>query len=360
MFAYHLRIRHLKFQSDEPPEFPAPCTIRCTLVPEDVFGGQVGDSPVLTKDTEGHILFDANSGRYFGRSARPFGRVSVEYTYEGIEMHVSGNMLSCTFECTSIAHLSHLVGHLYLILPQALSLHLRMPVRIASLEGELGSERWRAEIPPEHFRSEFQVVTQEFQEQRVSAGLGLFGAMSAAPSPRLIAALNYYYIASRLRSVGESQSEFCAEVCLNLAKTLEALFGPCHDDQRQQLRLLGYGDEEIESRFVGVLKMRNELDVAHCTLTPPTIEERRTVELYLTEAFTHFGELLRRAESALAAGTLELPEHDAATDRSRSRVVRRLEAHNATLASALPGREIVKSPADLRPLGEGGRDMPGA
>jgi hypothetical protein len=42
---------------------------------------------------------------------------------------------------------------------------------------------------------------------------------------KLVAALEYFYAACRLNSLGETPEEFLAEVILNFARILDALFG---------------------------------------------------------------------------------------------------------------------------------------
>jgi hypothetical protein len=116
----------------------------------------------------------------------------------------------------------------------------------------------------------------------------------------LTAALHYYHVARRLLASSHSPGEFLAETLLNYAKALEVLYPPHgkvkqRDSVRAGLAELGYTSDEIESHFVPLLIIRNELDVGHVGLAHFSLSQRTVLYEYAFLAEGRVGELMSRA-----------------------------------------------------------------
>lgn len=185
--------------------------------------------------------------------------------------------------------MGHAIRSLYFALPALLNVSFADPPYVERVEGTVGSSGFRWELAD--WRMEFQVTTQDLQEARVAKAWERIDLLSKPQRLRLVASLHYFHLACRLARRGSTVGEFLAEMLLNLAKSLEALFPPSGDGRsrdaiRRGLRSLAISDNDIESNFLPAIALRNEIDVAHVGLhwftmdqrprSPPNLNERKT------------------------------------------------------------------------------------
>jgi hypothetical protein len=170
---------------------------------------------------------------------------------------------------------------------------------------------------------EFQVTTQEKQEQGFASAWERMGLLTSLRRRRLLAALHYFYVAVRLDRSSSTPGEFMAEVILNLSKVLEVLFPPggngkSRDAVRTGLQELGYAAAEIEGLFLPAMALRNEIDVGHVSLALLTRRHLSVIHAYTQCAERAFRELLERTLNAVAAGKWDV---EALTDPKPSESV---------------------------------------
>ncbi len=98
------------------------------------------------------------------------------------------------------------------------------------------------------------------------------------------------------------------ESILNLAKTLQALFGQLGEDVKRGLRSLGYSDAELEP-FLTVMELRDALDSGHVMLSVMNEEQAHELYVFLYAREAPFRELLNRAVEGTRKGTFTVQEH---------------------------------------------------
>jgi len=170
------------------------------------------------------------------------------------------------------------------------------------------------------------VVEQHVQEAKVPRAWQRFALVADGGNIRLRVASYYFYKACRLEQAGSAPSEFLAEILLNLAKTLEALFPATghrgsRDTVRDNLRALGYSDDEMESCFLPAMALRDELDVAHISLASFDGEQLGTIFRYAESAQQYFRVLLQRLFDASAAKSFTLEPYEDTGPRQQAAVL---------------------------------------
>jgi len=280
LFAYRFRPRELKIKNGLPLEFPNACTITVALEPRDLFGGEVGSSPILTLDREAELRWNPNIGNWCPTSKEPFPKVTVQGKVWTGTMVVEGAEAKLTLDCYSHEHLTNGVNMLYAWLPATLSIALAAPVRIVQLQGVLGHTVFTAEIPLSRWKPKMEVVNAQYQEEKILHALSFLRILPHINRARIFAALNYFHLARRLACQGETEFEFWGEMILNALKAVEALLTPNRETQRTELSKLGLPVEQVAECVDLLKRIRDTLDIAHLTLSTPTVEERDQVEAF--------------------------------------------------------------------------------
>ena len=226
-----------------------------------------------------------------------------------------------------------MIESLFRALPILLNVEFADPPVIERIEGKVGETRYRWELAD--WRMDFDVTTQEVQERKFVDSWQRIALLSDSNNRRLIGALHYFHIASRLRSAGHSPWEFMAESILNLTKTLETLFPPTGDGKkrdavRRSLAVLEYSDEEIERDFIPVMALRDEIDVGHVDLSLYTRRQLNALHRYTQAADNVFSELLQRLMLHMEKGSFTLiPHAPSSPDSVARRIIEKLERHFA-------------------------------
>ena len=148
-----------------------------------------------------------------------------------------------------------------------------------------------------------------------------------------MAALHYFYVASRLSQEGSIAGEFLPEVILNYSKVLEVLFPPSGDGQtrdavRRGLTELEFTDSEIEADYLPIMALRNEIDVAHVDLSLFKREQLTLIHSYTEYAEECFRILLSRVLNAIEEGNFTVAPYEATSASPRAiSIIERLQEH---------------------------------
>jgi hypothetical protein len=175
-------------------------------------------------------------------------------------------------------------------------------------QGRVGG-RWQL------WRAEFRTTTQEHQESAAALAWERLGVLSVPGRRRLLAALHYFHVACRLSRQAVTVGEFLAEVVLNLAKALEALFPPGGDGRtrdavRAQLGALGFSEAEIERDYLPAMALRNEIDVGHVALCLFKPDHLTLIHAYVDRAEEAFRLLFDRLLKKLVSGKFEIEPYE--------------------------------------------------
>jgi hypothetical protein len=132
--------------------------------------------------------------------------------------------------------------------------------------GRIGEACFQWVFEPTEIVASTKVTSKKNQEKLATRSWRLVAR--AANSRRLLGGLVYFQTGCRLLAAGRNRFEFVAKALLDLAKTLQSLFGESRDDVRSGLTNLGLFEEaDIEAKLIPALILRNEFDVGHVNLT---------------------------------------------------------------------------------------------
>ena len=334
MFTYQLRPRVFRIENGDSLPFPNSAEILIVLGPLQPFGSEAGGGHTTVQSTGAQVEFNANTGEHFIVSKSPLSPLDVTIEEPDRRWELRGNELRLVIEhCETNQELTELIESLFRALPILLNVEFADPPVIERIEGKVGETRYRWELAD--WRMDFDVTTQEVQERKFVDSWQRIALLSDSNNRRLIGALHYFHIASRLRSAGHSPWEFMAESILNLTKTLETLFPPTGDGKkrdavRRSLAVLEYSDEEIERDFIPVMALRDEIDVGHVDLSLYTRRQLNALHRYTQAADNVFSGLLQRLMLHMEKGSFTLiPHAPSSPDSVARRIIEKLERHFA-------------------------------
>ena len=334
MFTYQLRPRVFRIENGDSLPFPNSAEILIVLGPLQPFGSEAGGGHTTVQSTGAQVEFNANTGEHFIVSKSPLSPLDVTIEEPDRRWELRGNELRLVIEhCETNQELTELIESLFRALPILLNVEFADPPVIERIEGKVGETRYRWELAD--WRMDFDVTTQEVQERKFVDSWQRIALLSDSNNRRLIGALHYFHIASRLRSAGHSPWEFTAESILNLTKTLETLFPPTGDGKkrdavRRSLAVLEYSDEEIERDFIPVMALRDEIDVGHVDLSLYTRRQLNALHRYTQAADNVFSGLLQRLMLHMEKGSFTLiPHAPSSPDSVARRIIEKLERHFA-------------------------------
>ncbi len=298
MFTYQVRPRIYRSPKGKEISFPNDVELIFHLQPLQPFGKEPGGGRTAVRAVEANALFNANTGRHWIQSKNPLKplKVIIEEPIRRVEMR--GNELHIQARFNSLREMNEIVESLFFGFPILLNLEFVDSPFVERVHGTVGKVAFRWELVD--WKMEFDITTQEIQEERIVQSWERFDVLSNPDNRRIIAALHYLHVACRLRRVGNSPWEFMSEVILNLSKVLEVLFPPTTkasqmiDSARIGLRELGYSDIDIERNFIPTMAIRNQIDSAHVDLSIFTMEQLKILHAYTEVAETAFREMLKR------------------------------------------------------------------
>lgn len=278
--------------------FPNDVEIEIFLEPTAQFGMGKEAGRTIVQKSSGVVSFDANTGKSYVKSTnselKPI-RVLVEFT--NLKIKMNGNKLSLRKTCENFEDLINLLVFAHHKIPILLNLELFEAPLVKRTSGKVGEIEFNWELK-EQLDWRYDVTNEEKQQKRVANSI--LHADFVAGNRRLDASLSYFYQASRLSESGNSPFEFMPEVVLNLCKVLEALFGSgSHDKVRQELLKFDYSKDEIEEKFIAIMKLRNAFDVGHISLALFKQKQLDSLHRYLINEKENFRELLRRVIAKL-------------------------------------------------------------
>lgn len=296
--------------------------LELTLEPASQFGTSKEPCRTIRKGKTATIVYDANTGRQNLSSDCPLEPVDVFYKYGNWEIELQGSLLKGRSQCASIKELNQFVEVLHYIVP-ILFTELAHPVFVKCTKGKLGNSIFVWEL--QESKVDFVLGSQEFIESLMSKALENIPVLLNIENYRLTSALNYYHVAMRLIEAGCSPFEFMAEVILNLSKILQSLFGQSKDSVRNELRKLGYSDDEIETKFIAFMALRDHFDVGHVMFAKLNRTQLDTLYAYLESAQVNFDKLFGRILRQTIEGIYKLqPVSDLSLNKDKKKTLEKL------------------------------------
>ena len=313
MLTYQVRPRVFRFTSGEVPAFPAQAEICFHFQPLQPFGVAAGGGHTAVRAVAAKALFNANSGEHTIKSKEPLSPLDVTIEEPTRTLRLAGTIFSISQQFASLREMKEMIESIYFAFTTLVNVPFADAPYIERVDGNVGSTSFRWELA--EWRMEFQITTQELQEERFAKAWERMGVLAERPRRRLVACLHYFHVACRLSRAGSTAGEFVAEVVLNLAKSLEVLFPPAGDGHtrdaaRAGLRNLGFSDNQIECNFIPAMALRNEIDVGHVELGLFTMEQLKTIHAFTERAEVAFREMLERFLSRVESGQADIAPHE--------------------------------------------------
>jgi hypothetical protein len=294
--------------------FPTPAEVVAQLSPPDVFGAaaSVDARAVFKRSAPGQRFhWNANTGEYKLISDQFLNAFILERKLQnGIQLSILKDTWTARFEAVSFDDVMAVVQFLEFCVANYLTLTTDVFISVEKITATINKAiELRYELGNLSFG--VQVLDEEGREKFVAKTLE-FCALDNSSVPRLSIACLYYQQALRLKSPLEVRvpSLDIAEISLNLAKSLQILFGNRADQVRKGCKQLGYTDDQIESQITPLLIARDTLDIAHSAGRPMPQDLIEVLREYLGRASMNVRSVLLRAAKAIGDGTLSLPDLD--------------------------------------------------
>ena len=306
MLIYQARPRTFRFEmaGDIRIDLPVEAEIRFHFQPLQPFGMVAGGGRTAVRGVEAKSHVNPNTGFYEIESKEPLRRLEVMIEEPPTRVvSLNGNVLTLTETFDSWETLSGTVESVYFGLPMLLNVTFADPPVVERVDGSIGGYKFRWELS--EWQMHLETTTQDLQENRV---IQAWLRMTLLTRRRLLAALHYFHVACRLDRRGETPGEFLAEVLLNLAKTLEAIFpgSKSIDAAKSGLQKLGFADEEIERDFIPAISLRNSMGVGHVKIGLFTPDQLKVLHAYTERAETAFRKLLDSIIQKIESGDFEI------------------------------------------------------
>lgn len=155
---------------------------------------------------------------------------------------------------------------------------------------------------------------------------------------RMYSAFYYHRHAQRLAVLQPYSESMVAEVVLNLAKSLEVVFGSAQRDViRQKARQWEIHESEVETFIVPLILLRNEMDVAHVGIEPLTPAQRQILLDFMGAAMIYVRNLLQKIFQGTFSGSVTLdpiPPSSHERDRLLERITSQLAAYRSNQETA--------------------------
>lgn len=306
MLTYLLHDRIFRSDKTEKLSFPNQLKVYVKLAPPESFGTKDGYSRLILHNRKASLLWNANTGRVVSRSDPPLEPLEVILESPNTRFSMSGDSIEYNCPCEDLDHLIGCLNGFQYVLPAFLNIKFPDPPVVEHIKGSIGGVDFRWEH--REMAHAFRTLTVEILEKHVVDSMNFLQLFHGAKNRRLLAAIHYFYICSRLLVAGHSQWEFMAEGVLNLCKALEILFGRSKDAVRNGLQSLGYTTEEVEGDYIPLFILRDSLDIAHPRIAIFKPEDLRTLYMFLFNSEDRFRNLFERALKAVEDSSFELPQ----------------------------------------------------
>lgn len=363
MLYQRLRAREFGNRRGPAPQFPAEAEVRFSLLPPWAFGVKDGGSlsraafcevnPASGK-REGSVLHaDKHRGRAWATSPNPLKPLEVCLKGPDQMYTLRGSELVMNIRANSSIDLDTKIQRIYYWLPVYLNLDFADPPTISSVEVQIGPSvaLWVPKMIAGVIFPGDQVTQTEYVKSALSRVL-----LEDAAEARLLAALEYFYSATRLTTLGETPGEFLGEVILNFAKILEVLFGAFEgkttgsiDRARAGLSWLKYSDETIEDAFIPAIALRNSLGVGHPGLAQIPPGDLEAVHWYADSAEGKFRELIKRVIALPRDQRAFLSANSTAIDKSLGKLIGRIRSAMERKRDTMSKVTVKKPPKPIAP-----------
>ena len=331
MLTYQVRPRVFKLEKGKALPFPAECEIRFHFSPLQPFGLEAGNGRTAVLNIAATMHFNANSGFFSIEANEPLRPLDVTIHEPNRIVRLAGNILIISQSFESNQQLTEYIESIYFAFPMLLAIEFADPPIIERVDGQIGGVDFRWEL--KQWKAQFEITTQEKQEQSVASSWERIGVLSVSGRRRLLAALHYYHVASRLARRGQVAGEFLPEMILNLSKVLEVLFPPSGDAKtrdaaRNGLLKLGFSEIEVEADYIPAMALRNEIDVGHVDLSLFRADQLAVIHGYTEHAETAFRKLFKRVFDSLASNAFEIDQYEPEPAEGEAvKIVERLREH---------------------------------
>jgi hypothetical protein len=303
---------------------------------------QADGGRTTTQSQPATAYFNANTGAHFIESKVPLTPLSVCIESTGLSLQLQGNVLVVSGQFVSLQSVQEILEAVYFVFPALLNLAFADPPFVERVDGTIGDTSFRWELLD--WKMDFEVTTQEKQERAVAEAWQRLISLQLE-NRRVVAAIHYFHIACRLARASQTPGEFLSESLLNICKALEVLYPPSGglqtmDSVRIGLKTLGYVDKEIERDFIPAMALRNNIDVAHVSLTLFTQQQLTVLHAYSERTEVAFRRLLGRVLTKMAAGQIQIEPYTISQPlREVQKIIERIGA-NLPKALFIPQNRI--------------------
>jgi hypothetical protein len=286
--------------------WPAELQLQAELVPDEVFGPSEINSPrvMVLPGQPVQFTIDPNLMKATPTSDLfpPPVQLKRSLFCPDVQVEFSKNVVTLACEVEQFNEVREWVAYLDYVLPSSLSVAFGVFINSTKITGRLGETvNFCCLFPEESSFYRLCAVDDATRSNRIDTALKLMNPRFASYDRFLVSA-TYFHQALRLCSPHETISPiqcFTAEIFLNLAKGLEILFGGTRDALRQNCRVLGYSDKQIESQLVPILLIRSRVDIAHAVGSSIPMSEIAVVRQYAMRAIENTKALLSRVSRHL-------------------------------------------------------------
>jgi len=332
MLTYQVRPRVFRIIGDKQPRFPADVEVVFHYQPLQPFGMEAGGGLTTVQSQPANFFFNANTGQHFVESKAPLQPLEVELKEPIRTISLTGNRLTIRQHFDTFTDLLQAIEALYFVMPLLLGVEFVDAPIVERVAGRIGDIEFRWELSD--WRFEFDITTQDRQQQRFATAWNRFDLLAPPERRRLVGALYYFHVACRLRREAKSPGEFLAEAILNLSKVLEVLYGRERTEVRSALMHLGFSDTEVERDFIPAMVLRNSMDVGHPGLALFTVQQLETLHRYADRAERVFRTFLQRLLEAVESGRAEIPMYEVGpVDVNAQRTIDMLRSRLAELGN---------------------------
>jgi hypothetical protein len=332
MLTHVLRERLVVFPEGPRPNFPNDVTVNVRLAPKVPFGGHAGLSRSVVAGMEYKARANMSTGNLvFEIPHQLFPPLDASVTVDRVTFQINGDIASTRLQGASFDDfmgLLHILSHSF---PVFLNVVIPESPSVLYAWGDVGGVKFHSQFEPTEIQGAVTVTSKEGQEEQVLQSWRRAQLLSR--HRRLMNGLHYLHVATRLLGVGHNRFEFMSEALLNLAKSLQSVFGESRDSVRAELVKLGVDRDTVERKYIPYLVLRNEFDVGHVSLAQLTRDQCRTLHQYTDRAEVAFRELYKRLLEKLDSGEyVLLADTPEALSRDRVAVLERLAANLNTPA----------------------------
>lgn len=307
MLTYRLRARVLHFGRGAAPRFPSEAEVCVALEPTVPFGGTHGESRSVIADVPLRLKVNLSTGRAAVVSDTPlFEPLETSLEVANTTFSMKKNVVTVRSIVSSLQDAADLAAAVFYAFPALLNVYNPDPPYPTHAWGRIGDTEFRWDFEPTEVVASTIVTSKKNQEEIARRSWTL--VRQAANSRRLLGGLVYFHTACRLLAAGQNRFEFVAEALLNVAKSLQSLFGESRDAVRSSLRELGlFEGAEVEAKFIPALILRNEFDVGHVDLAVLSRDQLGVLHDYANLAEDAFRKLFKGLLDKIEAGQFSLP-----------------------------------------------------